>query len=882
MDLSTVRRGRRKSLFRPWNSYLAKKGVVEASTVARELDLQRAQAKRGQVDHFAPLVRLTVNLLDTYEVINADYYHKKPLTQPLRTPPDTFDSPRHSQQHSRQKLQRLRDHLHHSPQPEYEQQQNHHHLEAQQAHHLYGHMHESYQGNHLYQPRQDGYNNHVPHYQPLQQHPLPEQPPHVQESQCIQQNAQAFPKNTFNTEQSQPQSSHYSATNPQAVADGDSLHLIQYCDENSDYIVRTGELFNNRYILKKVIGRGSFGQVVHAIDTHDNNTHVAIKIIKNHSSYVDQALSEVRMTAYLNSIDPEDEHSIMRLRNKFIYRGHQCLVLELLSHSLYDLLRNTDFYGVNLNLVRKFCKQILKFLAFLARPDINIAHCDLKPENVLLRHPQRSIIKVVDFGASCRISDKMFVYVQSRFYRAPEVILGLQYGTQVDVWSLGCMLIELHAGFPVFAGKDEGDQIAIIVERLGLPPADMLERGKRTHLFFDRHSVTGAWSLKPSVSVDHGSSQPGSKPIRAFVDLHTGGKDGQRKRDSGGHSEEDYEIFLALAGRMLEYNPAERITAEDALKDPFVRGLTLSGRSGRDSPPPMPSGLSKVGEQVPKNVEPGRKAPFQRRRKGVGADGEASAADDGNGGGGTEESYERNATEAEWAGSGGEERTRDGVGESSSDIGDAMDGDGYRLKKSRSEPAGVDVIARRTHEAYPQSDPWFEDIGIEPPPWRSGAVIEMEGSEKDGTRFLDTRGKLGCAGKGGSVLRRRRMGEMNGGLSMSAGDGAGCGSSLQVICEGGYVAGCNASGGGAGGVCGSGGVGSGDVGCVGGGCGGGAVKLGEKARARDAFWFGIGENDLAKKARAAAVELGRSAGRGVGVTPMRPGGHGNALSLLTR
>lgn len=344
------------------------------------------------------------------------------------------------------------------------------------------------------------------------------------------------------------------------------------------------------------------------------------------------------MTSYLNSIDPEDEYSIMRLRDKFIFRGHQCLVLELLSFSLYELLNSTDFYGVSLNLVRKFCKQILKCLSFLSRKDVNIIHCDLKPENVLLRHPQRSAIKVVDFGASCKISDDMFIYVQSRFYRAPEVILGLPYNTQIDIWSLGCMLIELHTGYPVFAGKDESDQIAIIVERLGLPPKNMLRNGKKTKLFFDQIGQD-EWELKPSILKQHDRSAPGSKPIKAFIDYHTG-TNGKRKRASGGHSEDDYDVFLRLAMKMLRYDPEERITAAVALEDDFSKGAPVAGAKsskisaahnternahsvgpgiphGKDSPPPMPAGVSPAvgGERT--NVDPGRKAPLHRRMPGI-------------------------------------------------------------------------------------------------------------------------------------------------------------------------------------------------------------------------------------------------------------------------
>lgn len=493
---------------------------------------------------------------------------------------------------------------------------------------------------------------------------------------------------------------------------------VQYCDENFDYIVRTGEMFNNRYMLEKVIGRGSFGQVVRAYDTRDN-THVAIKIIKNNALYVEQALSEVRMTSYLNRIDPEDVHSIMRLRDKFIFRGHQCLVLELLSFSLYDLLRSTEFYGVSLNLVRKFCKQILTCLAFLARSDVNIAHCDLKPENVLLRHPQRSAIKVVDFGASCRIQESMFTYVQSRFYRAPEVILGLPYETQVDVWSLGCMLIELHTGYPVFAGKDEADQMAIIVERLGLPPKHMLENGKKTALFFDRNPQTGEFYPKVSSEAGHARSAPGSKRIDAFVDYHTGATNGRRKRVSGGHSEVDYEIFLSLARRMLQYDPDVRINANEALRDAFVCGSSIA-RSGRESPPPIPQ-MGAVGDHVVKDVDPGRKAPVQRRKKEVAINNVVAIHTDASIGDLSE------------------------IAEVSQDV-------GGKLRLSKSEPTFEPVVEKKTF-VFKTSD-WAEEVGIEPPPWRAGG----SSSSADNDSFLrrDARRTLPAAG-GGHCIRRERV-----------------------------------------------------------------------------------------------------------------------------
>lgn len=177
-----------------------------------------------------------------------------------------------------------------------------------------------------------------------------------------------------------------------------------------------------------------------------------------------QAKTEISLLKHLNDNDPDDDHNIVRLIDIFMYRNHQCIVFEMLSMNLYELLKNTHFLGVSLNLIRKFAKQILKGLAYLARPDIDIIHCDLKPENILLRHPKRSGIKVIDFGSSCKSSKRMYSYIQSRFYRSPEVMLGLAYSVAIDMWSLGCILVEMHTGEPLFSGTDQFDQMQKIVQ----------------------------------------------------------------------------------------------------------------------------------------------------------------------------------------------------------------------------------------------------------------------------------------------------------------------------------------------------------------------------------------------------------------------------------
>ena len=89
----------------------------------------------------------------------------------------------------------------------------------------------------------------------------------------------------------------------------------------------------------------------------------------------------------------------------------------------------------------------------------------------------------------------MFHYIQSRFYRSPEVLLGIPYDLAIDMWSLGCILVEMHTGEPLFSGKDEFDQVCKIVEVLGIPPAHMLDKASRTEKYFEK-GQGGNWMLR--------------------------------------------------------------------------------------------------------------------------------------------------------------------------------------------------------------------------------------------------------------------------------------------------------------------------------------------------------------------------------------------------
>eukprot|EP00965_Chrysotila_dentata_P007372 238931-Pleurochrysis_carterae.AAC.1 len=136
---------------------------------------------------------------------------------------------------------------------------------------------------------------------------------------------------------------------------------------------------------------------------------------------------------------------------------------------------------------------------------MGIIHCDIKPENVLLLSLQSPAIKLIDFGSACTVSharaERRATYIQSRFYRSPEVLLGCAYDCAIDTWSLGTIVAELFLGLPLFAGENEYNQVARIMDTLGPPPDEMLEEGVFTAKFFSRRNEGAQglprFSLKP-------------------------------------------------------------------------------------------------------------------------------------------------------------------------------------------------------------------------------------------------------------------------------------------------------------------------------------------------------------------------------------------------
>ncbi len=211
------------------------------------------------------------------------------------------------------------------------------------------------------------------------------------------------------------------------------------------YIPLLGEVLADRYICVNTLGKGSYGVVINARDIKFDS-YVAIKIIRNDKMYTESAIKEFDLLLFIK-INGGSKCNIVDAKKHFKWKDHLCIVYELLSNDLYSAIcRNKK--GIPLQVVRLYANDLLHALSYLKLPEINIIRTDIKPENVMLVNKSsiNSRIKLVDFCLAIGKNDRKPDVVQTRFYRAPEVLLGCSYAHAIDMWCLACMLVELYIG----------------------------------------------------------------------------------------------------------------------------------------------------------------------------------------------------------------------------------------------------------------------------------------------------------------------------------------------------------------------------------------------------------------------------------------------------
>ncbi|CAL5403970.1 unnamed protein product [Camellia sinensis] len=297
----------------------------------------------------------------------------------------------------------------------------------------------------------------------------------------------------------------------------------------------------NRYKIQEVIGKGSYGVVCSAIDTH-TGVKVAIKKIHDifeHISDAARILREIKLLRLLRHPDIVEIKHIMlppsRRDFKDIY-----VVFELMESDLHQVIKAND------DLTREhyqfFLYQLLRALKYIHTA--NVYHRDLKPKNILANANCK--LKICDFGlARVAFSDTPTTifwtdYVATRWYRAPELCGSFfsKYTPAIDIWSIGCIFAEVLTGRPLFPGKNVVHQLDLMTDLLGTPSMDTISRVRNEKA---RRYLT---SMRKKQPVPFSQKFPNADPLAR-----------------------------RLLERLLAFDPKDRPTAEEALADPYFKGL---------------------------------------------------------------------------------------------------------------------------------------------------------------------------------------------------------------------------------------------------------------------------------------------------------------------
>ncbi|XP_055519746.1 homeodomain-interacting protein kinase 4-like [Leucoraja erinacea] len=333
------------------------------------------------------------------------------------------------------------------------------------------------------------------------------------------------------------------------------------------------------YDIIQILGKGTFGEVAKCWKRSTGH-FVAIKILRSDSYRARIIKNELKMLRVLGTVDP-DQYHLIRFFECFHDDIKSYLVFELMEQNIFEFQKENNFALLPARHIRTVTTQVLSALQKLK--DLSIIHADLKPENIMIidqkRFPFR--VKVIDFGSASIFHEVRYVkepYIQSRFYRSPEILLGLPFCEKVDMWSLGCVMAELHLGWPLYPGNSEYDQIRYIVETQGLPKDQLLNAATKAAQFFHRgprqHSGP-QWQLKCAADYQAETMmQPLERRkymLKSLDQLETINITKTIFPDDEVIAEfHDRKNMVELIKRMLTLDSHERITPSAALKHPFV------------------------------------------------------------------------------------------------------------------------------------------------------------------------------------------------------------------------------------------------------------------------------------------------------------------------
>ncbi|KAF9948639.1 U4/U6 small nuclear ribonucleoprotein prp4 [Mortierella alpina] len=336
-------------------------------------------------------------------------------------------------------------------------------------------------------------------------------------------------------------------------------------DAEGYYRFGHGELLDGRYVVTSVLGKGVFSSVVKARDSKADNAEVAIKILRNNETMYKAGKKELDILKRLMENDPHNRKHVIRLERHFDHRGHLCLVFESLSMNLREVLKKFGKdIGLNINAVRVYAQQLFLALSLLKKS--NILHADIKPDNILV-NDAKNVLKLCDLGsASDTTENEITPYLVSRFYRAPEIILGLPYDPALDMWSIGCTLYELFTGKILFSGRSNNQMLKHMMDLKGPFSKKMIRKGDFYLNHFDEDCNFLSVEVEKVTQKDVIRKIQISKPTK---DLKTRLMPYTTSMAPADVVQVNH--FINLLERCLHLNPEHRITPQEALQHPFIK-----------------------------------------------------------------------------------------------------------------------------------------------------------------------------------------------------------------------------------------------------------------------------------------------------------------------
>ncbi|KAK7881578.1 hypothetical protein WMY93_029987 [Mugilogobius chulae] len=337
-----------------------------------------------------------------------------------------------------------------------------------------------------------------------------------------------------------------------------------WTDAEGYYRVNIGESLDKRYDVYGYTGQGVFSNVVRARDTARAGQEVAVKIIRNNELMQKTGLKELEFLKKLNDADPDDKFHCLRLFRHFYHKQHLCLVFEPLSMNLREVLKKYGKdVGLHIKAVRSYSQQLFLALKLLKR--CNILHADIKPDNILVNE-SKTILKLCDFGSASHVADNDITpYLVSRFYRAPEIIIGKPYDYGIDMWSVGCTLYELYTGKILLPGSSNNHMLKLAMDLKGKMPNKMIRKG----LFKDQHFDQNLNFLYIEVDkVTEREKVTVMSTINPTKDLLSDMVGGQRLPED--QRKKVMQLKDLLDGTLM-LDPAKRISINQALQHPFIQ-----------------------------------------------------------------------------------------------------------------------------------------------------------------------------------------------------------------------------------------------------------------------------------------------------------------------